>query len=199
MRTIRSTRPALLVVGVAFAATVLAGCATQSTASSGASSSPSAASSTSSSATSSSSASAGSSASSGGLYGTDDHGGATSGGHGSDDGIATASTSLGTVVVDGKGMTAYFYDEDVKGSGRSTCTGGCAAAWPAIESDAPKPTVSGVTGTVGTITGVDGKLQVTVDGRPVYTYAGDSKAGDVTGQGVGGVWYAVDPDGSEHR
>ena len=179
MRTIRSTRPVLLVAGVAFAALARAGCAAQSTASAGVSSSPS--------------------SSSSGLYGSDDHGGATGGGHGADDGIATASTSLGTVVVDGKGMTAYFYDQDVKGSGKSTCTGGCAAAWPAIESDAAKPTVSGVTGTVGTITGVDGKLQVTVDGRPIYTYAGDSKAGDVTGQGVGGVWYAVNPDGSEHR
>jgi len=179
MRSTRSTRSVLLVVGVAFGALALAGCA---------SSSPSSA---------ASGSSASSSPSSGDLYGSDDNGGG--GGHGADDGIATASTSLGTVVVDGKGMTAYFYDQDVKGSGKSTCTGGCAAAWPAIESDAAAPSVSGVTGTVGTITGVDGKLQVTVDGRPIYTYAADSKAGDVTGQGVGGVWYAVNPDGSEHR
>ncbi|MBA8989404.1 putative lipoprotein with Yx(FWY)xxD motif [Curtobacterium pusillum] len=192
MRTIRSTRPALLVAGVAFASLALAGCSGQSTASSGASSAPS---SVASSPAASSSAAASSSS---GLYGADDTGGSGDG-HGADDGIATASTSLGTVVVDGKGMTAYFYDQDVKGSGKSTCTGGCAAAWPAIESDTAKPAVSGVTGTVGTITGVDGKLQVTVDGRPIYTYAADSKAGDVTGQGVGGVWYAVSPDGTEHR
>lgn len=184
MRSTRSTRSVLLVVGVAFGALALAGCSTQSTASSGSSSSAA-------------SGSSASSSSSGGLYGSDDNGGG--GGHGADDGIATASTSLGTVVVDGKGMTAYFYDQDVKGSGKSTCTGGCASAWPAIESDAATPSVSGVTGTVGTITGVDGKLQVTVDGRPIYTYAADTKAGDVTGQGVGGVWYAVNPDGSEHR
>ncbi len=184
MRSTRSTRSVLLVVGVAFGALALAGCASQSTASSGSSSSAA-------------SGSSASSSSSGGLYGSDDNGGG--GGHGADDGIATASTSLGTVVVDGKGMTAYFYDQDVKGSGKSTCTGGCASAWPAIESDAATPSVSGVTGTVGTITGVDGKLQVTVDGRPIYTYAADTKAGDVTGQGVGGVWYAVNPDGSEHR
>ncbi|WFR67615.1 hypothetical protein P9139_03840 [Curtobacterium flaccumfaciens] len=92
-------------------------------------------------------------------------------------------------------MTAYFYDKDVKGSGKSTCTGGCASAWPAIESAAAAPSVSGVTGTIGTITGEDGKLQVTVDGRPIYTYAADRKPGDVTGQGVGGVWYAVDRTG----
>lgn len=184
MRSTRSTRSVLLVVGVAFGALALVGCASQSTASSGSSAS--------------SSPSSSASSSSGGLYGSDDNGG-DSGGHGADDGIATASSSLGTVVVDGKGMTAYFYDQDVKGSGKSTCTGGCASAWPAIESDAATPSVSGVTGTVGTITGVDGKLQVTVDGRPIYTYAADTKAGDVTGQGVGGVWYAVNPDGSEHR
>jgi len=193
MRSTRSTRSVLLVVGVAFGALALAGCASQSTASAGSSASAVSGSSASSSPSSSSSSS-----SSGGLYGSDDNGG-DSGGHGADDGIATASTSLGTVVVDGKGMTAYFYDQDAKGSGKSTCTGGCASAWPAIESDATTPSVSGVTGTVGTIMGVDGKLQVTVDGRPIYTYAADTKAGDVTGQGVGGVWYAVNPDGTEHR
>lgn len=190
MRTTRSTRSVLMVAGVTFAALALAGCSAGSSAS-GASSAPAASASASSSSSSSSSSS--------GAYGTDDKGGDSGGGHGADDGIATASTSLGTIVVDGKGMTAYFYDEDVKGSGKSTCSGGCAAAWPAIESDAAKPAVSGVTGDVGTITGVDGKLQVTVDGRPIYTYAADAKPGDVTGQGVGGVWYVVSPDGTEQN
>lgn len=195
MRTTRSTRSVLMVAGVAFAALTLAGCSAGSSASSGGSSGPAASASSS----SASSASSSSSPSSAGAYGTDDKGGDSGGGHGADDGIATASTSLGTVVVDGKGMTAYFYDQDVKGSGKSTCSGGCAAAWPAIESDAAKPTVSGVTGDVGTITGVDGKLQVTIDGRPIYTYAADAKPGDVTGQGVGGVWYVVNPDGTEQK
>ncbi|ROS77880.1 putative lipoprotein with Yx(FWY)xxD motif [Curtobacterium sp. PhB130] len=195
MRTTRSTRAGLLAVGVAFAALALAGCSAGSSASSG-DAGPTSASTASSSSSSSSSASPSSSA--GGAYGTDDKGGGT-GGHGADDGIATAATSLGTIVVDGKGMTAYFYDQDVKGSGKSTCTGGCAAAWPPIESDSAKPAVTGVTGAVGTITGADGKLQVTVDGRPLYTYAEDTKPGDVTGQGVGGVWYVVNPDGSEQR
>jgi predicted lipoprotein with Yx(FWY)xxD motif len=188
MRTTRSTRSVLMVAGVAFAALALAGCSAGSSASSVASA-----------ASPSSSSPSSSSSSSGGAYGTDDQGSDSGGGHGADVGIATASTSLGTVVVDGKGMTAYFYDEDVKGSGKSTCSGGCAAAWPAIESDTAKPAVSGVTGDVGTITGVDGKLQVTVDGRPIYTYAADAKPGDVTGQGVGGVWYVVNPDGTEQK
>jgi predicted lipoprotein with Yx(FWY)xxD motif len=111
--------------------------------------------------------------------------------------LATASTSLGTVVVDGAGKTAYFYDKDVAGSGTSTCTGGCATLWPAVDAASAQPEVSGVTGTVGTIPGVDGHPQLTIDGRPVYTYAGDSGPGDVTGQGVGGVWFVIKPDGTE--
>jgi predicted lipoprotein with Yx(FWY)xxD motif len=111
--------------------------------------------------------------------------------------LATAETSLGTIVVDGRGMTAYYFDKDTADSGTSACTGDCAASWPAIEATSTTPTVDGVTGTVGTITGTDGKPQLTIDGRPLYTYAGDAKAGDVTGQGVGQVWYVVGPDGTE--
>jgi predicted lipoprotein with Yx(FWY)xxD motif len=111
--------------------------------------------------------------------------------------LATATTSLGTVVVDGKGMTVYVFDKDTKDATASVCSGGCATTWPAVETDSAKPTVSGVTGTVATITGTDGKLQVTLDGWPLYTFANDSAAGDVKGQGVGGIWWAVGADGTK--
>ena len=111
--------------------------------------------------------------------------------------LATAETSLGTVVVDGKGMTAYYFLKDTKGSGTSACSGDCAAAWPAITTENATPTVTGVTGEVGTITGTDGKLQVTIDGRPIYTFAQDKAPGDVNGQGLNSVWYVIAPDGTE--
>ena len=111
--------------------------------------------------------------------------------------LKTGSTTLGTVVVDGKGLTAYVFDKDTAGSGTSVCSGQCATQWPAIEAGSDHPTVQGVTGTVGTITGVDGKKQVTLDGHPLYTYAGDSSAGDDTGQGFGGIWWVVAPDGTK--
>jgi len=111
--------------------------------------------------------------------------------------LATAETSLGTVVVDGKGMTAYYFLKDTKGSGTSACSGECAAAWPAITTENATPTVSGVTGEVGTITGTDGKLQITIDGRPIYTFAQDTAPGDVNGQGLNSVWYVIAPDGTE--
>jgi predicted lipoprotein with Yx(FWY)xxD motif len=55
----------------------------------------------------------------------------------------------------------------------------------------------GVTGKLGTITRDDGTKQVTLGGMPLYLYSGDSHAGDVTGQAVGGSWWAVSPDGTK--
>ncbi|WP_434620363.1 COG4315 family predicted lipoprotein [Arthrobacter sp. A5] len=111
--------------------------------------------------------------------------------------LKTASTSLGTVVVDGKGMTVYFFDKDTPNTGKSACSAGCLAAWPAVSAASAAPVVTGVQGKVGTITRSDGTLQVTINGLPVYTYAEDSAAGDVKGQGVGGIWWAVTPEGSK--
>lgn len=111
--------------------------------------------------------------------------------------LATAETSLGTIVVDGDGMTAYYFLKDTKDSGASACSGDCATAWPAITTESDTPTVTGVTGEVGTITGTDGAKQITIDGRPIYTFAQDTAPGDVKGQGVNDVWYVIAPDGSE--
>ena len=111
--------------------------------------------------------------------------------------LATAETSLGTIVVDGDGMTAYYFLKDTKDSGTSACSGDCATAWPAITTESDTPTVTGVTAEVGTITGADGALQITIDGRPIYTFAQDTAPGDVNGQGVNDVWYVIAPDGSE--
>ncbi|WP_116951071.1 COG4315 family predicted lipoprotein [Jiangella endophytica] len=109
--------------------------------------------------------------------------------------LAAASSSLGEIVVDGKGMTVYVYTNDTQGAGTSTCTDQCAAAWPAVPAASATPAVQGVTGEVGTITGVDGKPQLTLNGWPLYTYAQDQAPGDVTGEDVGEVWYVVSPAG----
>ncbi|RIJ78071.1 hypothetical protein D1871_04060 [Nakamurella silvestris] len=109
---------------------------------------------------------------------------------------ATASSSLGEIVVDGKGMTAYYFDKDTANSGTSACTGECALAWPAITAAGSTPVVDGVTGKVGTIDTAGGK-QITINGRPIYTFAKDSAAGDVNGQGVGGTWFVISPNGDE--
>ena len=111
--------------------------------------------------------------------------------------LGTATTSLGKIVVDSKGMTVYYFDNDTANSGKSTCAGGCLALWPEVHATSSTPTADGVTGKLGTITGTDGKLQVTLNGLPLYTYTGDIKAGDVAGQGFQNIWWVVAPDGTK--
>jgi predicted lipoprotein with Yx(FWY)xxD motif len=72
------------------------------------------------------------------------------------------------------------------------CTGGCAKAWPPLT--VAKHTmvarhVSGVMGTFGTIMRPDGRTQVTYNGRPLYTYHGDTPA-KILCNGVDG-WFVV--------
>jgi predicted lipoprotein with Yx(FWY)xxD motif len=109
--------------------------------------------------------------------------------------LKTASSSAGNIVVDAKGMSLYFFTKDVKDSGTSACTGACLTAWPPLLTTAATPAAEGITGTLGTITTPDGAKQVTLNGLPLYYYQKDAKPGDVTGQGVGGVWYLSDPAG----
>jgi len=109
--------------------------------------------------------------------------------------LGTASASLGTIVVDGKGMTVYEYGNDVQGADSSTCTGQCASNWPAVPGGTSAPALQGVTGAVATIKGVDGKPQLTLNGWPLYYYVGDTAAGQTSGQGVGNVWWVLSPAG----
>jgi predicted lipoprotein with Yx(FWY)xxD motif len=110
--------------------------------------------------------------------------------------LKVADSKAGQIVVDGKGMSVYYYTKDTKDSGTSACTGGCLAAWPPVTTTSATPSVEGVKGTVGTIATPDGKKQVTINGMPIYYYAKDKAAGDITGQGVNSVWYLVAPSGA---
>ena len=111
----------------------------------------------------------------------------------------TSSSSLGQIVTTGSGMTVYRYDADTANSGTSACTGGCAAAWPPVlYSGTGTPKVNGVSSSlVGEITRSDGTKQLTLDGWPLYTYAGDQGPGSTAGQGSGGTWWAVTPAGAK--
>lgn len=109
--------------------------------------------------------------------------------------LTTADTSLGTIVVDGNGMTVYQFDKDTQGGGTSSCSGQCATQWPEVHGDAQSVQADGVTGMLGTITGTDGQPQLTLNGWPLYYYQGDAAAGDTKGQGVGGIWWVLTPAG----
>jgi predicted lipoprotein with Yx(FWY)xxD motif len=106
-----------------------------------------------------------------------------------------ANTKVGgTILVNASGLTLYKFSAD--SAGMSACSGACAMAWPPVTvASGLRPTGgSGATGTFGTITRSDGTLQVTYNGSPLYTFAGDSAAGDTNGQNLtedGGLWTVV--------
>ncbi|WP_324651127.1 hypothetical protein [Georgenia sp. H159] len=106
--------------------------------------------------------------------------------------IATADTDLGTVLVDGEGMTLYLFTND--SPGMSACTGDCLVAWPPVEGE-PAAGEGVDEALLGSIEREDGTVQATYGDWPLYYFSQDTSPGDVTGQGVNDVWFVVTPDG----
>jgi predicted lipoprotein with Yx(FWY)xxD motif len=104
------------------------------------------------------------------------------------------NATLGSFLVDSKGMTLYIYTKDTPNT--STCYGGCASYWPALLTAGAPVAGTGVTaGLLGTTARTDGTTQVTYNGWPLYYFVSDKAAGDTTGQGSKNVWYVIDPTG----
>jgi predicted lipoprotein with Yx(FWY)xxD motif len=103
-----------------------------------------------------------------------------------------SNATLGNFLVDGKGMTLYYFTKDV--NNQSNCTGNCLVAWPIYYAEDIKPG-TGISATdFTTITRADGSKQTAYKNWPLYYYVGDTKAGDVTGEAVENEWFVAKPD-----
>jgi predicted lipoprotein with Yx(FWY)xxD motif len=104
--------------------------------------------------------------------------------------LATTKIGSATVLTTSKGFTIYWFAADT--AGKSNCNGSCAKYWPPVKG--PVTAMTGVTGTLGTITRSDGTTQETWNGHPLYTYVGDTAPGQAKGNGLnlsGGIWHEV--------
>jgi predicted lipoprotein with Yx(FWY)xxD motif len=180
MRSPKRGVPALALAALAILAIVIAGCGSSND----------------------SSSTSASSGGGGGLYGG---GGsskpasapASSGGSGM---VAVSNNpKLGKIIVDSKGNTLYYFEKDKQNSGASTCSGACAQVWPPYTaSGKPQASKGAAASKLGTIKRSDGTTEVTYNGWPLYTYAGDKKPGDTNGNDFsqfGAQWYALTPAG----
>ncbi|MGA5272040.1 SCO0930 family lipoprotein [Streptomyces lydicamycinicus] len=104
---------------------------------------------------------------------------------------------IGTVVADSKGMTLYRFDKDTPDPAKSNCNGSCATTWPPVPADGATAPAGIDKSKLGSVTRADGVKQLTIAGWPAYRYIKDTKAGDTKGQGVGGTWNALAPDGKK--
>jgi predicted lipoprotein with Yx(FWY)xxD motif len=114
--------------------------------------------------------------------------------------IKTRHTSLGTVLVDAKGRTAYLFEKDKKG--KSSCSGQCAVNWPPVlTSGKPKASGGAAASKLGTTKRSDGTTQVTYAGHPLYLFVADkNKPGSTKGEGVdafGAEWYVLGANGKK--
>lgn len=89
--------------------------------------------------------------------------------------------------IDSTGATLYTFDKDTEG--KSNCADQCAKNWP--------PALAGrddtASGDWTLVESHDGKPQWAYKGKPLYLFAKDTKPGDTTGDGVGGVWHLAKP------
>ncbi|MGH9171796.1 MAG: COG4315 family predicted lipoprotein [Acidimicrobiales bacterium] len=98
--------------------------------------------------------------------------------------VAERTTSLGKTLVDARGFTLYRLSTD--GTDKSSCTAACTGIWPPLLATGT-PSFGGLSG-LSTFNRGGGKTQVAYHGEPLYTFSGDTKAGDTNGQGVTDTW-----------
>jgi predicted lipoprotein with Yx(FWY)xxD motif len=94
-----------------------------------------------------------------------------------------------SVLANLKGRTLYSLS--VEKHGKFICTGGCLSVWhPLLVPKGVKPK-----GPVplGTVERPEGKTQVTFGGRPLYSFAEDTRSGETGGEGIKdvGTWHAA--------
>ena len=108
----------------------------------------------------------------------------------------SSHAELGEILVGPDGMTLYMFDQDTNGAGASSCYDSCAQTWPPLTATGTPSASDEVTADLNTFAREGGARQVTAGGWPLYYYAPDENPGDAKGQGIGGVWWVLAPDGT---
>lgn len=110
--------------------------------------------------------------------------------------VKVVSSDYGQVIADGKGEAFYLFDKE--SSKKPRCYGACASAWPPVLTKGKPVAASGAKQSLlGTTKRANGKLQVTYAGHPLYYYVDDSP-GTILCHDVeefGGRWLVVKPNG----
>ena len=95
--------------------------------------------------------------------------------------VSLRATKLGKILVAANGRTLYLFEKDR--GGRSSCSGACAGFWPPLISAKAPTAGAGIKASLlGRVKRSDGKMQVTYNKHPLYTFAKDTAAGQTKGE-----------------
>src|SRR6266567_2989357 len=105
---------------------------------------------------------------------------------------ATVSGKSVTILTDAQGKTLYYFAPDT--ATKTACTGACAKAWPPLISTGSGMTLGDVSlpGTLSIVHDAHGN-QVEYNGHLLYTFSGDTSAGQANGEGLFGKWFVCTP------
>jgi predicted lipoprotein with Yx(FWY)xxD motif len=113
--------------------------------------------------------------------------------------VSTANTGLGRVLVNSSGHTLYLFGKDKMG--KSSCSGQCATFWPPLITKGKPRAAAGVKASLlGTTKRSDGRMQVTYNHHPLYTFTEDTAKGQTKGEGMtafGAQWWALSKAGNK--
>lgn len=94
------------------------------------------------------------------------------------------------------GWTAYRFEADEDNPSQVNCLNDCLITWPPALTDGSEVQTAGIDRSlVSTVKRADGLVQVTLRGWPLYRFKEDKVQSDTKGEGIGGNWSAVKPDG----
>jgi predicted lipoprotein with Yx(FWY)xxD motif len=107
---------------------------------------------------------------------------------------SSANAPLGKmIVVDAHGRTVYALSPET--DHHLLCrSSACLAVWHPVPGRSQRVTVMGVVGRARVLRRGSSRLQVTLRGMPLYTFAGDNAKGKANGEGIksfGGTWHVV--------
>lgn len=101
----------------------------------------------------------------------------------------TGDSAIGTVYTAGENnLTLYTLISTEPGE--FNCDAACEAIWPPLLTD---ETRTGISGQFDVLTRADNANQWALLDYPLYYYSGDAAAGDVSGEGLGDVWFVARP------
>ena len=113
--------------------------------------------------------------------------------------VSVRKTALGSILVDAHGRTLYLFEKDR--NGLSMCNSACTTYWPPLTSHGALRAGSGAHKALLTLGKAhNGVRQVLYAGHPLYTFVGDKRAGQTTGEGLtnfGAGWYAIAAGGQK--